>query len=120
MQNPGDAEIKKIVDEVVKNDPNATRKLKLFPYKNLRIFGLNNNGTIKFVLVFSLVAILILLIACINFINLTTVQSGRRALEIGMRKVVGASKSLIRRQVFSELFVIVTISFILAIILSIG
>jgi ABC-type lipoprotein release transport system permease subunit len=94
--------------------------LKLFPYKDLRLFGLNNNGTIKFVLVFSAIAILILLIACVNFVNLATAQSGKRAKEIGLRKVIGANKSLIRRQIYSELFVIVTISFILAIILSIA
>jgi putative ABC transport system permease protein len=107
----------KIVNEIVNNNPEATWRLKLFPYKKLRLFGLNNNGTLKFVLVFSAIAILILLIACINFVNLTTAQSGKRAREIGLRKVIGANKSLIRRQIYSELFAIVTIAFILAVIL---
>jgi len=107
----------KVKNELVNNDPIATRKLKLFPYKDLRLFGLNNNGTMKFVLIFSAIAILILLIACINFVNLATAQSGKRALEIGLRKVIGANKSLIRRQIYSELFIIVTIAFILAIFL---
>jgi putative ABC transport system permease protein len=60
---------------------------------------------------------LILLIACINFINLATAQSGKRAREIGLRKVIGASKSLIRRQIYSELTVIVAVAIILAVIL---
>ena len=107
----------KIVNEIVNNDPGAPYKLKLFPYKDLRLFGLNNNGTIKFVLIFSAIAILMLLIACINFVNLTTAQSGKRAREIGLRKVIGASKSSIRRQIYSELVAIVTIAFILAVIL---
>ena len=121
LQNNVDHEAfsEKIVNELVNNDPITTHKLKLFPYKDVRLFGLNNNGTIKTVLVFSAIGVLILLIACINFINLATAQSGKRAREIGLRKVIGASKSLIRRQIYSELFVIVTIAFILAIILAI-
>ncbi len=109
----------KIGYELENNDKMETDKLKLFPYKNLRIFGLNNNGTLRFILIFSAIAVLILLIACINFVNLTTAQSGKRAKEIGLRKVTGASKFMIRKQIYSELFVIVTIAFILAIILSI-
>ncbi|MDH5745241.1 MAG: ABC transporter permease, partial [Candidatus Aminicenantes bacterium] len=107
----------KIVNEIANNSPTSPPRLKLFPYKNLRLFGLNNDGTLKFVLVFSAIAILILLIACINFVNLTTAQSGKRAREIGLRKVIGASKSSIKRQIYSELLVIVTIAFILAVIL---
>lgn len=105
----------KISKEIIDNSPGSTHKLKLFPYKDIRLFGLNNNGTFKFVLVFSAIAILVLLIACINFVNLTTAQAGKRAKEIGLRKVIGANKSSIRRQVYSELAAIVTIAFILAI-----
>jgi putative ABC transport system permease protein len=107
----------KIAKEIIDNNPGSTHKLKLYPYKDLRLFGLNNDGTFKIVLVFSAIAILMLLIACINFVNLTTAQSGKRAREIGLRKVIGASKSSIRRQVYSELAAIVTISFILAVVL---
>jgi putative ABC transport system permease protein len=107
----------KISEEIINNSPGSTHKLKLFPYKDLRLFGLNNDGTFKFVLIFSAIAILVLLIACINFVNLTTAQAGKRAREIGLRKVIGAGKSSIRRQVFSELAAIVTIAFILAVVL---
>jgi len=108
----------KIVNEILNNYPTSSYRLKLFPYKNIRLFGLNNDGTLRFVLVFSAIAILILLIACINFVNLTTAQSGKRAREIGLRKVIGASKPSIRKQIYSELIVIVTIAFILAVILA--
>jgi putative ABC transport system permease protein len=104
-----------ISEEIIDNSPGSTHKLKLFPYKDIRLFGLNNDGTFKFVLVFSAIAILVLLIACINFVNLTTAQAGKKAKEIGLRKVIGANKSSIRRQVYSELAAIVTIAFILAI-----
>ncbi len=110
-----DAFSEKIAEDIIDNSPGSTHKLKLYPYKNLRLFGLNNDGTFKFVLIFSAIAILMLLIACINFVNLTTAQAGKRAKEIGLRKVVGAGKPSIRRQVYSELAAIVTISFILAV-----
>ncbi len=107
----------KIANEIADNDPVDHHRLKLFPYKDLRLFGLNNDGTLKFVLIFSAIAILMLLIACINFVNLTTAQSGKRAREIGLRKVIGANRSSIRRQVYSELAVMVITAFILAVIL---
>ena len=107
----------KIAKEIIDNSPGSTHKLKLYPYKDLRLFGLNNNGTFKFVFIFSAIATLMLLIACINFVNLTTAQSGKRAKEIGLRKVIGASKPSIRRQVYSELAAIVTVAFILAVVL---
>jgi ABC-type antimicrobial peptide transport system permease subunit len=107
----------KIAGAIVENVPDTHFRLKLYPYKNLRLFGLNNDGTLKFVLIFSAIAILMLLIACINFVNLTTAQAGKRAKEIGLRKVIGASKSSIRRQVYSELVAIVTIAFVIALVL---
>ena len=108
----------KIADIFLDIDPESTHKIQLYPYKNIRLSGFNNDGTLKFVLVFAAIGILILLIACINFINLSTAQSGKRAKEIGLRKVIGARRSSIRRQIYSELFVTVTIAFLLAIILS--
>jgi len=107
----------KIAEEIIENSPGSTHKLKLYPYKDVRLFGLSNDGTFKFVLIFSAIAILILLIACINFVNLTTAQSGKRAREIGLRKVIGASKPAIRRQIYSELVAIVAIAFCLAVVL---
>jgi putative ABC transport system permease protein len=110
----------KIANGFLDYDSESTHKIALYPYKKIRLFGFNNDGTFKFVLVFAAIGVLILLIACINFINLTTAQSGKRAKEIGLRKVVGAGKSSIRRQIYSELFVTVSIAFILAIALSIA
>ena len=106
-----------IANELTENTPDYPLKLRLYPYKNLRLFGLSDSGTHKFVILFSAIAVMILLIACINFINLSTAQSSKRAKEIGLRKVIGATKSLIKRQIYSELFVIVALAFILAIFL---
>ena len=75
-------------------------------------------GSMSNVYVFSVVAAFILLIACINFVNLTTARSAERAKEVGIRKVVGAAKSLLARQFVSESVLLCFIAFIFSIILS--
>lgn len=60
------------------------------------------NSHILYVYIFSAIAVLILVIACINFVNLSTAQSGTRAKEVGVRKVVGAGKSQLVAQMLGE------------------
>ncbi len=60
------------------------------------------NSHILYVYIFSAIALLILVIACINFVNLSTAQSGTRAKEVGVRKVVGAEKSQLVGQMLGE------------------
>ena len=78
-------------------------------------------GRIEYVKLFSIVAIFILLIACINFMNLTTARSVKRAREIGVRKVVGALRSSLIGQFISESLLItiaaVSISLLLLILI---
>jgi|WetSurSiteA1Bulk_404760.scaffolds.fasta_scaffold00120_21 putative ABC transport system permease protein len=75
-------------------------------------------GNIKYVLVFTLVAILILVIACINYMNLATARSAKRSKETGMRKIAGAQRSMLIRQFLTESLVIVVFSTLLALLLS--
>jgi len=78
---------------------------------------LRTNSDVSFVYIFTAVAILILIIACINFVNLSTAKSLKRSLEVGIRKVFGANKGMLFRQFISESILIVVISLILAIVL---
>jgi len=76
------------------------------------------NGDIKRVYVFSAIALFILMIACINYMNLSTARSALRAREIGIRKVVGAMRRELIAQFLSESILITFISLILAIALT--
>jgi putative ABC transport system permease protein len=74
------------------------------------------NGDIKRVYVFSVIALIILLIACINYMNLSTARSTLRAKEIGIRKVAGATKGELIAQFLSESVLIAWLAMILAIL----
>ncbi|CAN5210906.1 ABC transporter permease [soil metagenome] len=78
----------------------------------------DESGSITNVYIFSIIGIFILLIACINFINLTTARSVDRAKEVGIRKSVGAAKWLLAQQFIGESVVICLIAFGFAILLS--
>jgi putative ABC transport system permease protein len=80
--------------------------------------GGNETGSMSNVYIFSIVAVFILLIACINFINLTTARSVERAKEVGIRKVVGAAKGELAGQFIGESVVLCLIAFIITIISS--
>lgn len=72
------------------------------------------NSDITYVYVFSVIAIFILLIACINFMNLATARSAGRAKEVGLRKVVGAQRAQLIRQFLSESILTAVISLMIA------
>ncbi len=74
-------------------------------------------GNINNVRIFSVVAIFILLIACINFINLTTARSAERAKEVGIRKVAGALRFQLARQFIIESVVICLVAFLISLFL---
>jgi putative ABC transport system permease protein len=76
--------------------------------------GKIEGGRIEYVNLFSLVAVFILLIACINFMNLTTARSVKRAKEIGVRKVVGAVRGVLIRQFISESLLLTSITVIIS------
>jgi ABC-type lipoprotein release transport system permease subunit len=80
-------------------------------------YGFNrSNQTMQYVRLFSAVAVFVLLIACINFMNLATARSANRAREVGLRKVVGASRRTIAAQFYGESI----LTTVLAVILAVG
>jgi putative ABC transport system permease protein len=105
--------------EMKKSQMYAT--LLLEPLRDVYLRSTRNGsktGNINNVYIFAIVAIFILLIACINFVNLTTARSAERAKEVGIRKVVGAAKTQLARQFIGESIIICLIAFMLAVLLS--
>ncbi|HEY8970021.1 MAG TPA: ABC transporter permease, partial [Puia sp.] len=80
--------------------------------------GNPHGGRIAYVRLFSIVAVFILLIACINFMNLTTARSMQRAREIGVRKVIGAKRGALVGQFLGESIVLATAALMVALILT--
>ncbi len=77
-----------------------------------------NHGDIRFVWLFGAIACFILVLACINFINLSTAKSANRAKEVGLRKVVGSQRESLMFQFLTESVLYSLLSFVLAIILA--
>jgi putative ABC transport system permease protein len=75
-------------------------------------------GVLLYIKVFAVVALFVLLIACINYMNLTTARASNRSKEIGVRKANGAFQSHLVKQFLTESMVVTTISFLLAIIVA--
>ena len=83
-------------------------------FKNGKIDG----GRIEYIHLFSLVAVIILLIACINFMNLATARSTKRAKEVGVRKVIGAARPVLMAQFMGEAMLLTFFSILIAILLT--
>ena len=96
----------------------------LIPMTDIHLYSakedeLEANSDIKYVYIFSAVALFILILACINFMNLSTARSANRAKEVGVRKVMGAFRRQLINQFLSEAILISFISTVLALILAI-
>jgi len=83
--------------------------------RHIHLYNDAGGGSIMYVYLFGIIGLLILGIACINFMNLSTAQSSQRALEVGMRKVVGSNRSQLIAQFLSESVVIALIALCFAI-----
>ena len=92
----------------------------LFPLKKIHLYSdkqeeLAATSDIKYIYIFAFIGLFILLLACINFMNLSTARSASRAKEVGMRKVVGAQRKQLIGQFLSESVVITFLGFLLAV-----
>ncbi|MCE7065618.1 ABC transporter permease [Dyadobacter sp. CY326] len=79
--------------------------------------GKNVGGGIQFVWLFSIIGIFVLLLACINFMNLSTARSEKRAKEVGIRKAIGSLRNQLIFQFLSESFLVVSFALILALLI---
>jgi putative ABC transport system permease protein len=86
----------------IKSKDSEDARYYLQPLSDVHLYGLQGEGAIRPLSFFSILALLILIIACINYMNLATARAGTRAKEIGLRKVLGARKNNILRQFMSE------------------
>jgi len=97
--------------------------LHLKPFSKIHLYSANDNaritnlGDIKYVRIFSLIALFIIILACVNFMNLSTAQSAKRAKEVGIRKALGSLNVQLIRQFFGEAFLFVLLSAGIAILL---
>lgn len=79
-----------------------------------RTAEMGTNGNIQYVYIFSVIALLVLLLACINFVNLSTARSANRAKEVGIRKVLGTERRFLMSQFLAESVLTVFISAVIA------
>ena len=114
----------KIRDIIVENNERADSKPALFLYsmKGWHLYdrfenGISAGGRITLIWMFGAIGTFILLLACINFINLSTARSEKNAKEVGVRKVIGSQRIQLAFRFLSESFMIVLIAFALSLVL---
>lgn len=122
-----DAANKNVVEDAVRNmlvekgQTDIPREFMIYPLSRWRLFSNFENGKEKggindFVQLFSIIAAFILIIACINFMNLATARSERRAKEVGIRKSVGSSKRELIFQFLGESMIISLLAYFIAVL----
>jgi ABC-type antimicrobial peptide transport system permease subunit len=118
--NQVEPKIKHVLYEKASNDGKSIKPQGIiFPMKKWHLYGvfkdgINTGGQIKFVWMFGIIGIFVLLLACINFTNLSTARSEKRSKEVGVRKVMGSARNQLVAQFLSESLLMVTIGFLLA------
>jgi len=117
------SKIKDFIYNYKEKSKSITTELALQPYAEKYLHsnfkdGYLSGGRIEYVNLFSIIAVFILFIACINFMNLATARSAKRAKEVGIRKVVGALRSTLIAQFVWEAILLTFISIIIAIIIT--
>jgi len=114
---------KKLYDFIQKREPKSIARPFLFSMNDWRLYDQFDNGKktgggrIEYVRLFSIIAWIILIIACINFMNLATARSEKRAREVGVRKVLGAGRKRLVTQFIGEALFMAMLAAITAVII---
>ena len=113
---------RKLSGLINRNCPDCTTNAFLFPYLKSRLYsdfenGINKGGRIQQVYLFGAVAMLILVMACINFMNLSTARSISRSREVGIRKSIGAQKAGLIVQFIAESILMAFIALVFALMI---
>lgn len=128
LLKPG-ADVKKVTEQLnalaaprIEKVPNATTSIGLQPYGDQYLIGNFENGKpeggrVAYVKIFSGVAVFILVIACLNFMNLATARSVKRAKEVGVRKAIGSSRTHLIGQFFGESLLLAFIAMAISVLL---
>ncbi len=120
--NADKSKVEKSILQIVRSNRNSSKgSYELNPLLNIRLYTVygaeDAAGQVKYVYIFSLIAIVVLLIACFNFINLTTSRSIQRSNEVGIRKVTGAIRSNLIAQFYTESFIMMFLALLVALAL---
>ena len=110
------------LDKLDREDKKFNPQLFLQPMSKWHLYsefknGVNTGGAIQYVWLFGIIGIFVLLLACINFMNLSTARSEKRAKEVGIRKAVGSLRGQLIKQFFCESFLIAALAFTLSLVL---
>ncbi|HXB92604.1 MAG TPA: ABC transporter permease [Puia sp.] len=116
------AHVQRIKLDHLKDNPDAAAyqpRIFLQPMKRWHLYsefrnGVNTGGSIQFVRLFGTIGFFVLLLACINFMNLSTARSERRAKEVGIRKAIGSLRGQLISQFYSESLLVALMSFLLS------
>jgi len=109
------------IEHTEKNNTNAMRSyITLQPLERWHLYsnyvnGKDTAGFLDYVKMFTIIGLLVLMIACINFINLTTARSEKRAREVGVRKAIGSTRKDLVVQFLAESFLLTFIAFIISV-----
>jgi len=108
----------KIKNTIIDNNKEGDTLARIQPLSKVHLYNaLNEPENLIFVLIFTFIGVIVLLIACINFMNLTTARSAKRAKEVGIRKVVGANRKGLIQQFMIESVLTAFIALIIALVL---